>query len=184
MPHADPLVTNDAVVLGLLALIIGFVFYTERSAHVFWRSFYRYVPALLLCYFLPSLLNTFDVVDAERSRLYYVASRYLLPACLVLLTLSIDLTAIARLGYKAVALFLTGTVSIMLGGPVAILIVSAINPEIPAANVALHNPAPLIALPVDLDRADDLSHPRKDGIYPCRGDPRRPEAGTSEYSET
>jgi uncharacterized membrane protein len=130
MPHAEPLVTNDAVVLGLLALIIGFVFYTERSTHAFWRGFYRYVPALLLCYFLPSLLNTFDIVDAERSRLYYVASRYLLPACLVLLTLSIDLPAIARLGYKAVVLFLTGTVSIMLGGPLAILIVSGINPEI------------------------------------------------------
>jgi len=130
MEHADPLVTNDAVVLGLLALIIGFVFYTERSSHAFWRRFYRYVPALLLCYFLPSLLNTFNVVDAERSRLYFVSSRYLLPACLVLLTLSIDLPAIVRLGYKAVVLFLTGTVSIMLGGPIAIMLVSAINPDI------------------------------------------------------
>ena len=130
MEHAEPLVTNDAVVLGLLACIIGFVFYTERSPHAFWRGFYRYVPALLMCYFLPSLLNTFNVVDAEQSRLYFVSSRYLLPACLVLLTLSIDLPAIVRLGYKAVVLFLTGTVSIMLGGPLAILLVSAISPEI------------------------------------------------------
>jgi uncharacterized membrane protein len=67
------------------------------------------VPGLLLCYFLPSLLNTFGIIDGSQSRLYYVASRFLLPACLVLLTLSIDLPAVARLGRKAVIMFFTGT---------------------------------------------------------------------------
>jgi uncharacterized membrane protein len=41
-----------------------------------------------------------------------------------------DLKAIARLGPKALIMFLTGTFSIMVGGPLAILIVSAINPAI------------------------------------------------------
>ncbi len=129
MEHGQALVTNDAVVLGLLSLILGFVFYTERSAHPFWQRFYRYVPGLLLCYFLPSLLNTFGIVDPEKSRLYFVSSRYLLPCCLVLLTLSVDLRAIARLGYKAVTMFLTGTVGIVLGGPIALLLVGWISPE-------------------------------------------------------
>ncbi|MGD8977454.1 MAG: DUF819 family protein, partial [Gammaproteobacteria bacterium] len=65
MEHEAALVTNDAVVLGMLSLILGLVFYTERSDHPFWRRFYRYVPGLLLCYFLPSLLNTFGIVDPE-----------------------------------------------------------------------------------------------------------------------
>jgi uncharacterized membrane protein len=130
MENAAPLVTNDAVVLAmLLAVILGFVFYTEGSEHPFWKKFYTYVPGLLLCYFLPSLLNTFGVVSAEESNLYFVTSRYLLPACLVLLTLSIDLPAIVRLGYKAVALFLTGTVGIVIGGPLALLIMGALSPE-------------------------------------------------------
>ncbi|MGB5623793.1 MAG: DUF819 family protein [Gammaproteobacteria bacterium] len=129
MPHEPALVTNDAVVLGLLSLILGLVFYTERSKHPFWQRFYRYVPGLLLCYFLPSLLNTFDIVDPEQSRLYFVSSRFLLPACLVLLTLSVDLPAIGRLGYKAITMFLTGTVGIVLGGPLALLIVGWISPE-------------------------------------------------------
>jgi len=129
MPHEPALVTNDAVVLGLLSLILGLVFYTERSKHPFWQRFYRYVPGLLLCYFLPSLLNTFNIVDPEQSKLYFVASRYLLPTCLVLLTLSVDLPAIGRLGYKAITMFLTGTVGIVLGGPLALLIVGWISPE-------------------------------------------------------
>jgi len=130
MEHATPLVTNDAVTLGLLALILGAIFYTENSDHPFWIRFYRYVPALLLCYFLPSLLNSFGVVDGEASALYFVASRYLLPTCLVLLTLSVDFAAIARLGYKAIVMFLTGTVGIVLGGPLAILIVGAVSPDV------------------------------------------------------
>ena len=33
-----PLITNDATVLGLLALILGFVFYTQQSAHPGWKK--------------------------------------------------------------------------------------------------------------------------------------------------
>lgn len=124
------LVTNDAVALGILATILGFVFYTSSSSHPFWQKFYRFIPALLLCYFLPSLLNTFGVIDGGTSQLYYVASRYLLPACLVLLILSVDLKAILGLGPKAVIMFLTGTVGIVIGGPIALLVVSFIEPSL------------------------------------------------------
>ncbi|WP_153912781.1 DUF819 domain-containing protein [Shewanella sp. TC10] len=131
---ASPMVTNDATALGLLAVILGFVFYTSSSAHPFWQKFYKFIPALLLCYFLPSLLNTFGVVDGDTSKLYYVASRYLLPACLVLLILSVDLKAILSLGPKAIVMFLTGTVGIVIGGPIALLIISAINPDVLGGN--------------------------------------------------
>lgn len=128
MGEAGPLVTNDAVVLGLLALILGGVFWTQQSRHPFFQRFYTYVPGLLLCYFLPSLLNTFGIIDGSQSRLYYVASRFLLPACLVLLTLSIDLPAVARLGRKAVIMFFTGTAGIIIGGPLALLLVGTLSP--------------------------------------------------------
>ncbi|QYK04224.1 DUF819 domain-containing protein [Shewanella zhangzhouensis] len=123
-----PLVTNDATVLGFLAIILGFVFYTH--SHPSWQKFYKFVPALLLCYFLPSLLNTFGIVDGHSSQLYFVATRYLLPACLVLLILSVDLKAIMGLGPKAVIMFLCGTLGIVIGGPMALLLVSAIDPSL------------------------------------------------------
>ncbi|MCE9686302.1 DUF819 family protein [Shewanella sp. AS16] len=124
------LVTNDATALGMLAAILGFVFYTSGSRHPFWVKFYRFIPALLLCYFLPSLLNTFGVIDSEASKLYFVASRYLLPACLVLLILSVDLKAILGLGPKAVIMFLTGTLGIVIGGPIALLLMSVFDPSL------------------------------------------------------
>lgn len=130
MEHSNALITNDAVVLGLLLAILAFVFKTSSSSNPTLKKFYSVVPMLLLCYFLPSLLNTFNIVDGEHSQLYFVASRYLLPACLILLTLSVDLKEIARLGYKPLVMFFTATVGIILGGPLAILIVSTFSPDL------------------------------------------------------
>lgn len=124
-----PMITNDAVVLGILALILGFVFKTSNSQNSTWQKFYKYVPALLLCYLLPSLLNTFGIVSAKVSHIDEIAKYYFLPACLVLLTLSIDIKAIMGLGSKALIMFLTGTFGVIVGGPIALLVVSAIWPE-------------------------------------------------------
>ncbi|MCA8941564.1 MAG: DUF819 family protein [Planctomycetes bacterium] len=169
-----PLFTNDAVVFGCLAIVLAFVFKT--TAMPSWSRFYKVVPALLLCYFLPSLLNTLGIVSpgwiefepalahlrglgldtagistvaqlkdfvAEhavpvdelrpflgKSQLYFVASRYLLPASLVLLTLSIDLREVVRLGPKALIMFGAATVGVVLGGPLALLIMDQIAPSV------------------------------------------------------
>ena len=125
-----PLITNDAIVLGILMAILALVFVTAHSDAPLWKKFYTYIPPLLLCYFVPSIFSTIGLYSGDVSRLYTIASQYLLPTSLVLLTISIDLKAIARLGPKAVIMFLGGTVGIILGGPIAVLIVSFINPEL------------------------------------------------------
>ena len=121
--------TDDTVIFGLLCLCLGLVFVTSSIKTGFWKKFYSVVPTLLLCYTLPAILTSTGLVSEKDSNLYYMASRYLLPAALVLMTLSIDLKAIMNLGSKALIMFITGTVGIILGGPVAILIVSIFSPE-------------------------------------------------------
>jgi uncharacterized membrane protein len=136
----EPLFTNDAVVLGMLIAVLAWIFYTSGKETKSWQTFYKYVPALLLCYFVPALLHyplgfisphwftsniselllakelslsaselnsmsyeaigrfleNNGVVEEEyssytkHSQLYFVASRYLLPASLILLCLNID----------------------------------------------------------------------------------------------
>ena len=102
--QTNALITNDGVVAGLLFAILGFVFYTNTSEHPAFKKFYRFVPALLLCYFLPSLLNTFGIVDGNQTAVTDIAMDYLLPACMVLLTLSLDVKAVLGLGSKALML--------------------------------------------------------------------------------
>lgn len=123
------LITNDGVITGLLLAILGLVFYTQSSNHPALQKFYKFVPALLLCYFLPSLLNTFNIVDGNSTAVTDITMDYLLPACMVLLTLSLDLKAVFGLGSKALVLFLTGTLGIVIGGPIALLLVATVFPE-------------------------------------------------------
>ncbi len=169
-----PLITNDAVVLGILLSILGVIFYTSKADS--FKRFYNIIPSLLLCYFLPSIVTSLGIIapkwidvmgtkdallgmgyDAEvitnlkslklfiaeheineeayqgfigESQLYFMASRYLLPASLVLLTISISLKEVVKLGPKALIMFFTATLGVMLGGPLAILFFSWVSPEL------------------------------------------------------
>ena len=138
----SPFFTDDTIVFGILMLCLGLVFYTSSIDKGFWKSFYKIVPGVLLCYLLPAIFNSIGLIsphwselDADgklvekSSNVYFIASRYLLPASLVLMTLSIDLKGIFNLGPKALIMFLTGTLGIVIGGPVAILLISLVSPE-------------------------------------------------------
>src|SRR5690606_30081724 len=78
---------------------------------------------------IPALLNTFSVISGEQSALYPMASRYLLPASLVLLTIGIDIKSLQKLGGKAVLIFFAGTLGVIIGGPVALAITGFLYPE-------------------------------------------------------
>jgi uncharacterized membrane protein len=123
-------------------IAIAFIFYTESKTSGFWFKFYKVVPGLFMAYMLPAVFTTLGWIApdweritasgtlvAESSQLYYVASRYLLPAALVLMTLSIDLKAVFNLGWKALIMFFTGTLGIVIGGPIAILLIATVSPE-------------------------------------------------------
>ena len=142
MFDTSPLLTNDSIVFGLLMIAIAFIFYSESKTSGFWFKFYKVVPGLFMAYMLPAVFTTLGWIApdweritasgtlvAESSQLYYVASRYLLPAALVLMTLSIDLKAVFNLGWKALVMFFTGTLGIVIGGPIAILLISTVSPE-------------------------------------------------------
>ena len=138
----EPIFTNDAIVLGILMLSLGFVFYTESKTRGFWHKFYKIVPGLFMAYFIPAIFTTAGIISPNwetvsstgeiikgKTELYYISSRYLLPAALVLMTLSIDLKAIFNIGSKALIMFFTGTFGIIIGGPIAILGISIFSPE-------------------------------------------------------
>ncbi|WP_299339462.1 DUF819 family protein [uncultured Psychroserpens sp.] len=123
-------------------LALGLVFLTESLKGGFWKKFYRIVPGLFVAYMLPAVLTTSGLIAPEwetisedrkivehSTSLYYMASRYLLPAALVLMTLSIDLKGVFNLGWKALVMFFTGTLGIVIGGPIAILLIASISPE-------------------------------------------------------
>ncbi|MBT0608343.1 DUF819 family protein [Aequorivita echinoideorum] len=137
-----PFFTDDTIVFGILMVLIGFIFYTSNKKTGFWNKFYAIVPSLFMAYFLPALLTTAGIISPEwisiaetgepvagTSDLYFMSSRYLLPAALVLMTLSIDLKGVFNLGPKALIMFITGTFGIIIGGPIAVLLIGTFFPE-------------------------------------------------------
>ena len=122
-----PIFKDDKVVFGLLIGVLALIFYTSSKKS--WATFYKYIPALFLCYFIPALLATLGLISEEYSSLYGVAKNYFLPAALILMTLSIDLPGVLKLGPKALIMFGTATVGIIIGGPIAMWIISYISPD-------------------------------------------------------
>ena len=63
---SDPLITNDAVVLGILISILAFLYLKLATVKMFfWKKFYSVVPALLLCYFIPSIFNSLGIISGK-----------------------------------------------------------------------------------------------------------------------
>ncbi|WP_434387738.1 DUF819 domain-containing protein [Melittangium boletus] len=114
-----PLIQAPMAVLGVLLAVLALLLLAER--HPVLGRVFKVVPLLVLVYFVPTLLSNTGVIPT-RSDLYGFVSAYLLPASLVLQVLAMDLGAISRLGRGAVLLFLAGTAGIMVGGPLAYLL--------------------------------------------------------------
>lgn len=124
------LITNDIVLFGLIAGTLGAVFWTASRETGMWKTFYTYVPALLLCYFIPGIYNSVGLIDGNASKLYNpVASRVLLPAALVLLTLTIDLKGVLRLGPKLLLMYVGASVTVMIGAFFAFWLMGLLHPE-------------------------------------------------------
>jgi uncharacterized membrane protein len=122
-------INNDAITLGILLVVLATIFKTHSQPR--FAKFYKYVPALLLCYFIPAILNSIGLFNHDSTaRLYHMASRFLLPASLVLLCLNIDLRGVLRLGPKALIMFFTATVSIIIGAPIALYLASLVEPSL------------------------------------------------------
>ena len=85
---------------------------------------FQWFPPIIWFYFLPMISTTVGITPDEAA-LYTWAKNHLLPAALILLLLSADLRAIAKLGPKAICTMLAGTAGIVLGGMISLAIFGA-----------------------------------------------------------
>lgn len=115
--EVSPLVTNEAGILAILLVVLAAIFWAAERPVL--SRFFKVIPSLIFCYFVPTTLTTLGVLPAE-SALYGWVKAYVLPASLFLLILALDLPAIIRLGPKAVIMMLAGTLGVVIGGPIAL----------------------------------------------------------------
>jgi uncharacterized membrane protein len=121
-----PLIKDPVFLLAYLAGVVGLVFQVSRVARL--QGLFDRLPALVWTYFIPMLSTSLGLIPDE-SPLYRALARYLLPASLVLLLISTELKAIARLGRTALLVMVAGSLGVALGCALAFLLLRPWLPE-------------------------------------------------------
>ncbi|MEQ8837391.1 MAG: DUF819 family protein, partial [Lacipirellulaceae bacterium] len=112
-------IESEAGILATLAGICAFFFWLERSTR--WRLF-NYLPPLIFIYLIPVIFSATNVLPND-APVYDAFSRLVLPMMLVLLMLKVDIRgAVETLG-RGVAVMLFGTLGVMVGAPIGLLVV-------------------------------------------------------------
>ncbi len=111
------MISEPTALFVYLAVILGSIFWASNLPQL--QPILRITPPVVYVYFLPMLSTTFGITPPS-SPTYDWMTRYLLPFSLMLLMVTVDVRAILRLGRVALLMMLTGTVGIILGGPLAL----------------------------------------------------------------
>ena len=127
MPEATTaLITDPMAVFAYIAAALGIVFWASTLPNL--KKFFRIIPPIILAYFVPTISTTIGITPMA-SPAYDWMRTYLLPIALLLLMITVDLKAIMRLGPVALIMMVTGTVGIIIGGPIALAVFGAWLPE-------------------------------------------------------
>jgi uncharacterized membrane protein len=124
--EASPLLTDPTAVFCYIAALAGLMFWLSGLPR--FKRFFEITPPVIYAYFLPTISTTLGIIP-QASPAYEWMTRYLLPTALVLLMITVDLKSIVRLGPMALVMVVAGSVGIILGAPIALLLFGGFLPE-------------------------------------------------------
>lgn len=113
------LLNDPMAVFAFLAMLVALVFWVSGLPR--FEKLFEVVPPVIYVYFLPMLATTAGITPAS-SPTYDWMTRYLLLFALLLLMISVDLRSVTRLGPVALFMVVAGTVGIVIGGPISLLV--------------------------------------------------------------
>ncbi len=116
-----PLITSPLGILAILAGVASLFHFIEQKTG--WRLF-NFFPPLLFIYAVPLLLSNTRVIP-NKSAVYDWMGEVVLPMFLILMLLDIDVLAAVRVMGKGVLVMLSGTAAVILGAPLAYLVVKS-----------------------------------------------------------
>ncbi len=112
-------ITTPAGILAALSGVCAFFFWLEKRTQ--WQLF-QYLPPLIFIYLAPVILSNSGVVPTA-SDTYTWMKNLMLPMMLVLLLLNVNVGAAVRVLGRGVGVMLFGTLGVVLGAPIGLLIV-------------------------------------------------------------
>jgi uncharacterized membrane protein len=113
-----PLIQEPMAVFGYLVAVYAGIFWISEMPAL--QKVFRITPAVIYCYFVPTLSTTFGIIPMA-SPVYEWMTRFLLPVALLLLMITVDLKSIVKLGRTALIMVTAGSIGIMIGAQIAYL---------------------------------------------------------------
>ncbi len=120
------LITDSTAVLVYLVVLIAALHWLADQKFLAW--FFKYLPPVIWVYFLSMLSSNLGIIPQSLA-LYDWIRTYLLPAALILMLLSANVPALAKLGVKAIVTMITGTIGIAVGAVVGYTVLRPWLPE-------------------------------------------------------
>ncbi|MBQ9871033.1 MAG: DUF819 family protein [Eubacterium sp.] len=110
------MITNGFTYVAVLIFMAAVLVTLEKKATGRWKSFFKYVPAVVLCYLLAMLLCTLKTWDMEETKATYSALKNNLTYAMIFaMLLRCDIRKVLRLGPKMLVGFFAATLTIMVG---------------------------------------------------------------------
>jgi uncharacterized membrane protein len=112
-------ISSNVGVLATLSAVCAFFYWLEKATQ--WRVF-NFLPPLIFVYAVPLILSNAGIL-ASKSPAYDVMQNLMLPMMLVLLLLNVNVGGAVRVMGRGVGVMLFGTVGVMVGAPLGLLVV-------------------------------------------------------------
>jgi uncharacterized membrane protein len=115
----DSYISSPAGVLTVLCGVGAFFFFLEERTK--WKLF-NYFPPLIFIYAIPAIMSNTGILT-NNSAVYDWLSSTVLPMFLVILLLKVDVASTIKMMGRGIFVMLFGTAGVVLGAPIAFLIV-------------------------------------------------------------
>ena len=120
------MIKDPNAIFVYIIFLIGIIYYLRSQPSL--SKLFKYMPPVIWVYFLPMISTSIGIIPND-SVLYSWTTRHLLPPALILLLLSSNIRAMTSLGPKAIGTMLFGTLGIIIGGSLSLLIFGGLLPE-------------------------------------------------------
>ena len=121
------MITNGFTYVAVLLFMAAVLVTLEKTAKGFWAKFFKYVPAVVLCYLVAMILCTLKVWDMAATKPAYSALKNSLTYAMVFtMLLRCDIRKIIKLGPKMLIGFFSASITIVIGFIVAFLLMKGV----------------------------------------------------------
>ena len=120
------MIKDPNAIFVYIIFLIGIIYYLRSQPSL--AKLFKYMPPVIWIYFLPMISTSIGIIPND-SALYGWTTRHLLPPALILLLLSSNIRAMTTLGPKAIGTMLFGTLGIIIGGSLSLLVFGGLLPE-------------------------------------------------------